>query len=397
MHSSNKKNIYRIIMLILVTVFVTVLFTIVGYTNYLKKDGNIRFLISSIEANNLETEILKIRAVIDEYYLNDIDEQKLIDGALKGYVEALGDKYTEYLVGEEWTEMETNTLGHYVGIGVYIAADTENNQIVIISPMVGSPAEEVGILPGDILTKVNDVEYTGEQIDVAAEIMKGEPGSKVKIEIKRNDETLTYEVERREIRMNAVTSEKLENNIGYIRIPSFDEGTALEFKEVAQKLKDEGATKFIIDVRDNTGGIVSEALQIAEYIVPKDKLLMITINKDNNREETKSREKNFITEDIVLLVNGNSASSTEILAAALKDNGRAKLVGTKTYGKGVMQQILQLEDGNALKITTEEFLTPNGDKIDGIGIAPDEVVKLTTDQEGNIIDTQLQKAVEMLK
>ena len=397
MHSSNKKNIYRIVMLILVTVFVTVLFTIVGYTNYLKKDGNIRFLISSIEAENLETEILKIRAVIDEYYLNDIDEQKLIDGALKGYVEALGDKYTEYLVGEEWTEMETNTLGHYVGIGVYIAADTENNQIVIISPMVGSPAEEVGILPGDIITKINDVEYTGEQIDVAAEVMKGEPGSKVKLEIKRNDETLTYEVERREIRMNAVTSEKLENNIGYIRIPSFDEGTAGEFKEVAQKLKDEGVTKFIIDVRDNTGGIVQEALQIAEYIVPKNKLLMITINKDNKREETKSSENNFITEDIVLLVNGNSASSTEILAAALKDNGRAKLVGTKTYGKGVMQQILQLEDGNALKITTEEFLTPNGDKIDGIGIAPDEVVKLTTDKQGNLIDTQLQKATEILR
>lgn len=397
MYPNNKKNIYRIIMLVIVTIFITMICTIIGFTNYLKKDGNIRYIISSAEANNLETEILKIRAVIDEYYLKDIDEQKLIDGAIKGYVEALGDKYTEYLVGEEWSEMETNTLGHYVGIGVYIANDSEKNQIVIISPMEGSPAEEAGIMPGDIITKVNDIEYSGEQIDVAADVMKGEAGTNVKLEIKRDNQTLTIDVQRREVRMNKITSKMLEGNIGYISISSFDEGTALEFKETAQKLINDGASKFIIDVRNNTGGIVSEALQIAEYIIPKDKLLMVTMNKDKKRDETKSKEDNFIKGDLVLLINGNSASSTEILAGAIKDNNRGKLVGTKTYGKGVMQQILQLADGNALKITTEEFITPNGDKIDGIGIEPNEAIKLITDNEGNIVDTQLQKAVEMLK
>ncbi len=397
MHSNNKKNIYRIIMLIIITVFVTMLFTIVGFTNYLKKDGNIKYIISSVEADNLETEILKIRAVIDEYYLKDIDEQKLIDGAIKGYVEALGDKYTEYLVGEEWNEMKTNTLGHYVGIGIYITSDTENNQIVVIAPMDGSPSQEAGIMAGDIILKIDDVEYTGEQIDTAAEVMKGEEGTTVKLEIKRGEEILTVEVERKEIRMNKVTSKILEENVGYIRIPSFDEGTADEFKENVKNLMNSGATKFIIDVRDNTGGIVSEALEIAEYIMPKDKTLMITINKNEKREETKSKGKNILDGDLVVLINGNSASSTEILAAAIKDNNRGKLIGTKTYGKGVMQQILQLPEGNALKITTEEFVTPNGNKIDGIGIEPDEVVKLTTDQEGNIIDTQLQRALEILK
>ena len=396
MYPNNKKNIYRIIMLVIVTIFITMICTIIGFTNYLKKDGNIKYIISSVEASDLETEILKIRAVIDEYYLKDIDEQKLIDGAIKGYVEALGDKYTEYLVGEEWTEMETNTLGHYVGIGVYIANDSEKNQIVIISPMEGSPAEEAGIMPGDIITKVNDIEYSGEQIDVAADVMKGEAGTTVKLEIKRDNQTLTIDVQRREVRMNKVTSKTLDGNIGYISISSFDEGTASEFKENAQKLINDGAIKFIIDVRNNTGGIVSEALQIAEYIIPKDKLLMVTMNKDKKREETKSKEDNFIKGDIVLLINGNSASSTEILAGAIKDNNRGKLVGTKTYGKGVMQQILQLADGNALKITTEEFITPNGDKIDGIGIEPNEAIKLITDNEGNIVDTQLQKAVEIL-
>ncbi len=397
MQSNNKKNIYRIIMLVIVTAFVTMLFTIIGFSNYLRKDGNIRYLISSVEAEDLETEILKIRAVIDEYYLRDIDEQKLIDGALKGYVDALGDKYTQYLVGDEWTAMETDTLGHYVGIGVYITCDTENNQIVVLSPIAGSPAEEAGIMQGDIITKVNDVEYSGEQIDEVAEIMKGELDSKVKIEIKREGKTLTFEIERKEIRMNAVTSRIIEDNIGCINIPTFSEGTANEFKENAQKLMDKGINKFVIDLRDNTGGIVSEALQIAEYLVPKDKVLMVTVNKDNKIEETKSKEDNLIKGEVVILINGNSASSTEILVAAIKDNGVGKLIGTKTYGKGVMQQILELADGNALKITTEEFMTPNGDKIDGVGILPDEEVRLTTDKEGNIIDTQLMKAVEMLK
>lgn len=397
MYSNNKKNIYRIIMLVLVTAFLTMLFTIIGFTNYLKKDGNIKYIVSSMETGDLETEILKIRAVIDEYYLKDIDEQKLIDGAIKGYVEALGDKYTEYLVGDEWTEMETNTLGHYVGIGVYIAEDKENNQILVIGPMEDSPAQEAGIKAGDILLKVDDIEYKGEEIDIAAEKMKGEAGTTVKLELKRENKVLTLEVERKEIKMNKVTSKIIENNIGYIVIPSFDDGTADEFKAAVEKLKGDGAEKYIIDVRDNTGGIVSEALQIAEYIIPKDKTLMITIDKDQKRKETKSREKNILEGDLIVLINGNSASSTEILSATIKDNERGKLVGTKTYGKGVMQQILQLPDGNALKITTEEFVTPNGDKIDGVGIEPNEVVKLITDQDGNVIDTQLQKAVEMLK
>lgn len=397
MYSNNKKNIYRTIMLVLVTAFITMIFTIIGFTNYLKKDGNIGYIVSTMEANNLETEILKIRAVIDKYYLKDIDEQKLIDGAIKGYVNALGDKYTEYLVGQEWTEMENNTLGHYVGIGVYIGNDQTTNQIVIISPMSGSPAEEAGIKAGDILLKVNDVEYTGDKIDEAAEVMKGESGSTVKLEIKRENEILNFEVERREVKINSVTSKMLAENIGYISIPSFDEGTAEEFKENAQKLMDNGATKFVIDVRNNTGGIVSEAVEIAECILPKDKLIMVTIDKNQKKQETKSKKDNLVKGDIVLLINGNSASSTEILSGALKDNNRAKLIGTKTYGKGVMQQILQLADGNALKITTEEFITPNGDKIDGVGIEPNEVVKLTTDQEGNVIDTQLSRAIEILK
>lgn len=397
MYPNNKKNAYKVVMLLIITIFVTILLTIIGFSNYLKKDNNIKYIISSVKTNDIETEILKIRSVIDEYYLKEIDEQKLIDGAIKGYVEALGDKYTQYLDKEEWTQMETDTLGHYVGIGVYISSNTETNEITVISPIDGSPAQIAGIKPDDVIIKVDDVPYTGEEIDIAAEKLKGEAGTTVKLEIKRGDKTLTFDIERKDVRMNAVTSKIIEGDIAYIILPSFDEGTAEDFKQNVEKMMNEGAKKIIIDARNNTGGLVSEAIKIADYIVPKGKTLMITIDKDGNVEETKAKENNFITEDIVMLINGNSASSTEILAGALKDNGRAKLVGTKTYGKGVMQQILQLPEGSALKITTQEFKTPNGDQIDGVGISPDEEVKLVADDEGNIADIQLQKAIEMLK
>lgn len=397
MKSNKKQNIYRVVMLVVITAFVTSILTIIGFTNYIKKDGNIRYIITSAETNDLQSEILKIRAVIDQYYLGDINEKELIDGAVKGYVQALGDKYTQYLTGKEWEKLQEETLGRYEGIGVYISSTVETNQIIVISPMEGSPAEEAGLQSGDIILKVDGTAYKGEEIDVASEKMKGKAGTKVTLEIQRNDETKTVEVERRTVKLKTVATKVLENNIGYVQISSFDEGTADEFKENVEKLQEEGIKSLIIDVRDNPGGIVSEALQIADYIVPKNKNLLITVDKDGKEDITKSKKDNFIDMNIVLLINGNSASSSEILAGALKDNEEATLVGTKTYGKGVMQQLLQLADGGAMKITTDEFFTPNKNKIDKVGIEPNEEVKLTTDKDGNVIDSQLKRAVEILK
>ena len=224
----------------------------------------------------------------------------------------------------------------------------------------------------------------------------------VKIEILRNSETKTFEITRENIKVNPVEGQVLENNIGYIEFSSFDDGTADDFKAKYEELEKQGIKSLVIDLRNNGGGIVSEALQIADYILEKDDVILYEVDKNNKEEIKKSENDPIINMPIVLLTNGNTASSSEILAGALKDHGKAKIVGTKTYGKGVIQQLLTLPDGSGLKITSEEYLTPNKTKINKIGIEPDEKVELP-DTVKNVLtieqkdDTQLQKAIEILK
>ena len=236
----------------------------------------------------------------------------------------------------------------------------------------------------------------------ASNSIKGEEGTKVKLTILRGTETLDVEITRSKINTNPVIAEKLENNIGYLEISSFDEGTAEEFKTKYESLKEQGITSLIIDLRNNGGGLVDEALQIADYIVPKGKELLITVDKNNNEVIEKAEEDVLIDMPIVVLVNENSASASEILAGALKDLDEATLVGTTTYGKGVIQQVLSLRNGSGLKVTVEEYYTPNRNKIDGVGIEPDEKVELPETVENPLSvsreeDTQLQKAMELLK
>jgi carboxyl-terminal processing protease len=227
--------------------------------------------------------------------------------------------------------------------------------------------------------------------------IKGEVGTKVKVTIYRESENnyLDFEIERAEIKIYHVEEEMLENNIGYICLYTFDEGCADEFKEAYNKLKSEGAQKIILDLRDNTGGLVDEALSIIDMFLPKNETMLITVDSTGEEEYSKSTEDTIIdTENVVVLVNEYSASASEILVGALKDNERATIVGTKTYGKGVIQSVFMLEDGSALKLTTSEYYTPNKVKINKIGIDPDYVVELDSEQDG---DEQLNKAIELLK
>ena len=236
----------------------------------------------------------------------------------------------------------------------------------------------------------------------ASNKIKGEEGTTVKLEVQRGNETLDYEITRENVKVNPVEGEVLDNNIGYITFSSFDDGTAEEFKAKYEELAKQGIQSLIIDLRNNGGGIVDEALEIANYILDKDSVILYEVDKNNNEEVEKTTDDPIINMPIVLLTNENTASSSEILAGALKDHGKAKIVGTKTYGKGVIQQLLTLPDGSGLKITAEEYLTPNKTKINGVGIEPDEIVELPDSVE-NVLnvdrneDTQLQKAMELLK
>ena len=332
----------------------------------------------------------------------EVDDETLKEGAIKGYIEALGDPYTEYISKEDMEDYMDDTMGNFVGIGVYMVKDTETNQIMVLSPIKNSPAEKAGIRPGDYIVEVDGNACTGDDFSNISNKIKGEVGSTVKLKIQRDGETLDFEITRENIKVNPVEGEVLEGNIGYIEFSSFDEGTAEEFKNKFNELKSQGITSLIIDLRNNGGGIVDEALKIAGYAVDKGTTLLYEVDKDGNETEEKSEVDKIIDMPIVILVNENTASSSEILSGALKDLGKAKIVGTKTYGKGVIQQILTLADGSGLKITTEEYLTPNRTKINKVGIEPDETEELPDTVE-NILnvereeDTQLQKAIEILK
>lgn len=401
-----KQKVYKIIMLIVLTAFITFLVTSTYILNNFDGVNGNSTLSSLISNSNNDDELTKtlkgIEEIINKYYLKDVDEQKAIDGAIQGYIEALGDEYTEYIPADEMKEYTQDIMGNFVGIGIYMIQNTEENTIEVLSPIKDSPAEKAGILAGDIIVGVDGVNYTGDEIDTVANNIKGEEGTTVKIEIRRGEETLTFDIERAKVITNPVLSEKLENNIGYLQITSFDEGTAEDFENKFNSLKDQGITSLIIDLRNNGGGIVEEALQIIDYIVPKGQEILITVDKDQKEEIEKSKDDVLIDMPIVVLVNEYSASASEIVAGALKDLNEATLVGKTTYGKGVIQQLLSLSNGAGLKVTVEEYYTPNRTKIDGVGIKPNEEVNLPETVTSPLTvtreqDTQLQKAIEILK
>ena len=403
MEEPKKFKTYKIIMLVILVAFITFLITSIGMYQYFTNDGFGKSLIAKSKENEELVETLdNYRRIIDKYYLGKIDEEKLKEGAIAGYIEGLGDEYTEYISKEDMEDYMADTTGNFVGVGIYMVEDTEANKIMVLAPIKGSPAEKAGIQPGDYIISVDGVTYTGEQMTEASNNIKGEEGSKVKIQILRDDETLEFELTRENIKVNPVEGEVLENNIGYIEFSSFDDGTAEEFKTKFQELEAQGIKSLIIDLRNNGGGIVDEALEIANYILEKDSVILYEVDKDNNETVEKTTDDPIINMPIVVLTNENTASSSEILAGALKDHKKATIVGEKTYGKGVIQQLLTLPDGSGLKITSEKYLTPNRTEINKVGIEPDEKVELP-ESITNVLnvekndDTQLQKAIEILK
>jgi len=347
MNFEPKNNVYKVVMLIIVTALITFLLTTtLIYNYYLKTDkGNVEILTKYIEKTDgdvLSARIEIVKKYLENYYIGEIDEEKMAETAIKGYIEGIGDIYTEYLTAEEYEELLVSVNGAYTGIGIYMAQDINGN-IIVLLPIEGSPAEETDIRSGDIISKIDGEDCFEMDIDVVASKIKGEEGTKVKLEIIREDKTIEKEVTRRKVEIKYIDSKMLENDIGYIQMLSFDEECTVKFKEHLQDLQNQGAESLIIDLRNNSGGMVSEAITMSELFLDYGSIIMKSYDKEGNEKVVKSSNVNPNKMEIVLLINENSASATEIFAAALKENNRVKIVGKTTFGKGIMQQLFPIE------------------------------------------------------
>ena len=350
---------------------------------------------------NISSNMKSLRSVIDKMYIGDIDENKLREEALKGYIKGIGDKYTEYFTKEEWGKLNEVVSGEFYGIGVYLELAQDEKNIVITSVMKDSPAEKAGLKSGDILVKVNEKDIDSEDFENVTKYIKGEKGTKVKVTVYREKEKIEKEIERQEIKVNSTKHKMLENSIGYIHISTFTEHTDKDFEASYKELENQGMKKLIIDVRFNTGGELEATKKVLEQLLKKDSQIIITRDKEGKEEVIKTKKGTNKNIEIVVLGNNYSASASEILISALVDNKVAKFVGEKTYGKGVIQTIVPLSDGGALKVTTEEYLRQNKEKINKIGITPEFEVKLDLkgmekENPDDKKDNQLQKAIDIL-
>ena len=341
MNSEKSQKIYRVIMLIVITALVSSLLTAVVVTERITSKSSVEKIAEGDGTTGIETTLAYIRTLLQEKYIGELDDEQMLETAIKGYVAGVGDEYTVYYTKDEMDDQYDAAMGNYVGIGIYMIVNYEEGTIEVVSVMKNSPALEVGMQAGDMITKVNGKELTPDNVGELSDEIKGEEGTTVNLEIMRGEETLELDVERRRIEVSHIESEMLDNNIAYIQVLDFDGGTAKEFKENYETLKKQGATSLIIDIRGNGGGVVDEAIDMLEMICDKDSTLLIETDKNGNEEVIKAEENPIIDIPVVVLVNGSSASASEIFAGALKDNNKATIIGTTTYGKGVIQTLIR--------------------------------------------------------
>ena len=356
-----------------------------------------------LTGSDVEAKLEEIQALMETYYLEEIDTEQVEDYLYKGAVAGLGDIYAAYYTEEEYQSLIDSTNGSYYGIGVEISQNMSTGIITISRIFEGSPAEEAGLLPGDVIYKIAGQEVTGEDLNKVVSLIKGEEYTTVSVEVARDGQSgyLEFEVERRTIEVPTVESEMLEDNIGYIAITSFDDVTTEQFMTALDTLESQGMEALIVDLRNNGGGLVSSVCAILDRLLPEG-LIVYTEDKYGNREEEFSDAENYFDKPMAVLVNGNSASASEIFAGAIKDYGIGTLVGTTTYGKGIVQKIYPLSDGTAVKLTVSKYYTPNGNNIHGTGIEPDVTVELDEDLMYEVEvpkeeDNQLRAAIEALQ
>ena len=337
-----------------------------------------------------------LKKVIDLKYLEKTDEKTLEENIYKGLLQGLNDPYSVYYTKDEYDALKEETSGSYCGIGALVSQNADTGVITAINVFKGSPAEKAGMKNGDIIFKVEDKEVTGEDLNNVVAKMKGEKDTKVKINVYRTSEKeyIDLEVTRDKVDVPTVEHKMLDKSkgIGYIQITQFEEVTYDQFKEALDDLKKRGMKSVIFDLRNNPGGLYDTVCEMLDDLLPEG-TLVYTKDKDGNKQEKKS-DANFLDMPMVVLQNENSASASEIFAGAIQDFGAGKIVGTQSFGKGIVQSIIPLSDGSAVKLTVEKYYTPKGVNIHGKGITPDVKVEISKDGKK---DNQLQKAIEVIE
>lgn len=393
--------------------WILILILIVVLTNFITFIAAARVPIKGTMRISKETydEIMKFNKMfvvkdnLEKYYDGKIDEEALVNGAIKGMTESLNDPYTVYMSQEDYKDFNTQTEGNYVGIGIQI--DVKDKKIVVVAPFEDSPAKEAGIMTGDIIEKVDGNQVSGNEVDKAISMIKGEKNTYVVLTIRRgNEQPRDIKVKREVITLTTVKGEMLDDKIAYIQITTFDEHTADQFDKETSKLKKQGMKSIILDLRQNPGGWLTQCNEVTSNFLQKGKLIVSTKDKNGNEEKFFSEGGDLIGLPLVVLTDGGTASASEIFSGVVRDYKLGTLVGTTTFGKGVVQSVLDKRqygfgDGTALKVTTSKYYTPNGENIHHVGIKPDIEVKypeeLLKKPYDRSTDPQFNKALEIIK
>lgn len=345
------------------------------------------------EKQRVEQKCQELQTYIDEYFLFDYDDENVENGIYRGMLSGLDDDYTAYFSKDEYKDFMQSTNGSYCGIGAVLSQNYETGLISVVEVFEGSPAEEAGIQAEDVLYLVDGEEIDGMDLSLIVADIKGEEGTEVKVGIRRGTEELEFTVTRRKVEIRTVASEMVDEEIGYIVISEFDDVTDKQFLAALEDLKEQGMKNLIIDLRNNGGGLLNVCCNMLDELLPEG-IITYTEGKDGTRQdEYKSDAEHYFDGKMALLVNGYSASASEVFAGAIKDYGVGTLIGTQTFGKGIVQRVFTLKDGSAVKMTVSRYYTPAGNYIHGVGITPDIIVEAEADSEE---DYQLMKAIEVL-
>ena len=387
-----------------------VLVLFLGFQVWLFPDGGLFSGLSKKEEGQLDVtnasvyeKLEEMEEIINQNFLDEVDQEYVENYLYTGLIYGLSDPYAAYYSAEEFESLLDSSNGSYCGIGAMFSQSMQTGIISVVKVYEGFPAMEAGMRPGDLLYAVEGVEATGQDLTKLVSEIKGPEGTTVHLTMVRDGEPeyLEMDVERRPIEVPTVEAEMLDDQIGYIAVSEFDTVTSGQFEAAIEQLKGQGMQGLIIDLRNNGGGVVRAVTAMADLLLPEG-LIVYTEDKHGNRIEVYSDAEHSFDQPLVVLVNGNSASASEIFAGAIKDYGVGTIVGTQTYGKGIVQQPFQLKDGTAIKLTISKYYTPNGNDIHDVGIAPDVEVELAEELRGKAVitheeDNQLQTAMDVIR